>query len=250
MRRGDGGRLRVALATSGLLHALLVAGFWQVSRMEAETPRMRVYSVNIVSPPPREQGEWSPAPAGEPAEVAEPEPEVQPEPEPTPPPEPSPAPKATTRPAPKETPRETPKAAPKETPRAPTPAPKSGNEGTSARSTGAEPSPTSAGGENLDVRTEGARFTDPAYLENIVRQVNRYFRRPPGSVDAEAEVRFWIDRDGSVSEIEILSASNFRIRTAAMEAVEQAGTRKAFGPLPRSYPADRLPVSFYFRPSR
>jgi hypothetical protein len=32
--------------------------------------------------------------------------------------------------------------------------------------------------------------------------------------------------------------------------VEQAGLNKAFGPLPRAYPADRLPVSFYFRPAR
>ena len=101
------------------------------------------------------------------------------------------------------------------------------------------------------MRTEGARFVEPGYLENIVRQVNRYFRRPSGSVTDEAEVRFWINRDGSVSDIEVIrSAGSFRFRAAAMEAVEQAGNRKAFGPLPRAYPADRLPVSFYFRPSR
>lgn len=247
MRRADRGRLRLALAASALVHAALAGLFWQVARSSAETPRMRVYAVDIVSPPPRELGEWSPEPAGEPTPDVEAEPEAEaPEPEPTPPPEPSPAPKATSRPAPKEPA----KAAPKETPKS-TPTPKSGNSGSSRRSTGAEPDASSAGGEGLDVRTDGARFVEPAYLENIVRQVNRYFRRPAGSVSDEAEVRFWINRDGSVSEIEVLRASgSFRFRTAAMEAIEQAGTRKAFGPLPRAYPADRLPVSFYFRPSR
>jgi hypothetical protein len=30
--------------------------------------------------------------------------------------------------------------------------------------------------------------------------------------------------------------------------VEAAGERRAFGPLPDGYPADVLPVSFYFTP--
>lgn len=268
MRRGERGFLRLALLSSAALHAAVGALFWVVNRSDAEEPRMRVFAVDIVSPPPRELGEWSPAPAGEPT-VAE---EATPEPEPVPdaPEEPSPAPKATTpepppreapkaappRPAAKETPKAAPKApAAKETPKKPeakAPPPK-GSEATgeAGRSTGARPDASSAGGEDLDVRTEGAAFVEPGYLENIVRQVNRYFRRPAGSVTDEAEVRFWINRDGSVSDIEVIrSTGSFRFRAAAMEAVEQAGNRKAFGPLPRAYRADRLPVSFYFRPSR
>ena len=254
----DRRRFRAALLGSGVLHGAVIAVFWLASRGAAEVPRMRVYSVNIVSPPPREQGEWSPAPTGAPTDEPEvEEPDLAPAPPPEPEPEPSPAPKATTRPAtpaPKETPkaappREEPTASPAPAPKAP--APKAGNSGTGDRSTGAEPDPTSAGGEGLDVRTEGARFVEPGYLENIVRQVNRYFRRPAGSVTDEAEIRFWINRDGSVSDISVVrSSGSFRFRTAAMEAVEQAGTRKAFGPLPSGYTADRLPVSFYFRPSR
>ena len=265
MRRGDRRFLRWAAFGSAALHLTIGGLLWFATRSAAELPRMRVYAVDIVSPPPRELGEWSPAPAGDPGATEAPEPvEAEPAPEPAPPApkEPSPAPKATTpppapketpkstpRPAPKETPKETPKAPPRETPKE---TPKgSGNSGTSGRSTGANPDPDSPGGEDLDVRTEGARFVEPGYLENIVRQVNRYFRRPSGSVTDEAEVRFWINRDGSVSDIEVIrSAGSFRFRAAAMEAVEQAGNRKAFGPLPRAYPADRLPVSFYFRPSR
>ena len=273
MRRGDRRFLRWALLGSAALHGAIGGLFWVATQSQAEVPRMRVYAVDIVSPPPRELGEWSPAPAGDPGAPPESEPtppEPAPEPEPAPK-EPSPAPKATTPPAPKEqpkapAPRETPKSTPrptppretpKETPKSATPAPKStaprgsGNSGESGRSTGANPDASSAGGEGLDVRTEGARFVEPGYLENIVRQVNRYFRRPTGSVSDEAEVRFWINRDGSVSDIEVIrSAGSFRFRAAAMEAVEQAGNRKAFGALPKAYPADRLPVSFYFRPAR
>jgi TonB family protein len=258
VRRGDRRFLRWALLGSAALHAAIGGLFWAATRSAAEVPRMRVYAVDIVSPPPRELGEWSPAPAGDPGAPPETEPtpaEPAPEPEPAPK-EPSPAPKATTPPAAKERPKAP---APKETPKAPTPAPApkaaaprgSGNSGESSRSTGANPDASSAGGEGLDVRTEGARFVEPGYLENIVRQVNRYFRRPTGSVTDEAEVRFWINRDGSVSDIEVIrSAGSFRFRAAAMEAVEQAGNRKAFGALPKAYPADRLPVSFYFRPAR
>lgn len=256
------------------MHLVLGGGLWLANRSAAAEPRMRVYAVNIVSPPPREQGEWSPAAAGEPEVAEEPAPEPEPTPpapEPEPVKEPSPAPKATTRPeppAPRAQPKETPRppaketARPKETPKpaakAPEkPAPKAtetgkrGSGGASDRpSTGARPDASSAGGEDLDVRTEGARFMEPGYLENIVRQVNRYFRRPAGSTTDEAEVRFWINRDGTVSDIEVIRASgSFRFRAAAMEAVEQAGNRKAFGPLPKAYPADRLPVSFYFRPA-
>jgi periplasmic protein TonB len=281
VRRGERGFLRLALLGSAALHGAVGGLFWVASRSSAEVPRMRVYAVDIVSPPPRELGEWSPAPAGDPgapeeAAPAPAKPEPEPAAEPPAPKEPSPAPKATTpspapketpkAPAPKETPRstprtpapkETPRETPKETPKSATPAPKSttprgtGNSGESGRSIGANPDASSAGGENLDVRTEGARFVEPGYLENIVRQVNRYFRRPSGSVTDEAEVRFWINRDGSVSDIEVIrSSGSFRFRAAAMEAVEQAGNRKAFGALPKAYPADRLPVSFYFRPAR
>jgi len=92
---------------------------------------------------------------------------------------------------------------------------------------------------------------DPEYLANIQRQINRYFRRPSGAQSDVAEVQFYINRDGTVSEIELVRhTGSFAFRSAAMEAVEQAGLNRAFGPLPRAYPADRLLVSFYFRPAR
>jgi outer membrane biosynthesis protein TonB len=263
--RRERGRFRLAFLVSAAIHVAVVGFFW-ASASRAETlPPLRVFAVDIVSPPPRAEGEWTPEqPAA--AETAEPEPEpvAEPAPEPTPPQpepprqtpptpaptptppraEPSPPQRATTPPEQRPTPpaeRPTPPAQ-RETPAQPRPAPPS---------TGQRPDPTSAGGEDLNVRIEGARFVDPAYLANIQRAINRYFRRPSGAQADVAEVQFYINRDGSVSEIELVRhTGSFAFRSAAMEAVEQAGLNRAFGPLPREYPADRLLVSFYFRPAR
>jgi protein TonB len=262
--RGASRGLRWALIGSAALHLGVAGLLWAATRGAAEVPRMKVYAVDIVSPPPQMLGEWSPAPTGEPAaaqpeaaptppEPAPPEPAPAPQP-PAPkaepvapkkeaPKEPSPAPKATTPKSPSKAPEKAPAPAKK-------PAAKGGKAGSGSASTGANPDASSPGGEGLDVHTEGARFMEPGYLENVIRQVNRYFRRPAGSQTDEAEIRFYINRDGSVSDIAIVrSSGSYGFRTAAMEAVEQAGLRKAFGKLPKAYPADRLLISFSFRPA-
>lgn len=137
-------------------------------------------------------------------------------------------------------------------PAAPKPAPSGATERAApAPSRGANPSAAAASGDGLNVRIEGAEFTDPAYLQNIIRKVQRYFRPPPGSRTDVAEVQFWINRDGSVTDIRVVDSSGaFAFRAAAMEAVEQAGINREFGRLPEGYSADRLPVSFEFRPAR
>lgn len=259
MSHRDRGRLRAAIVVSAVLHTALIAFFWASSSRAEPMPALRVFAVDIVSPPPRAEGEWTAEPEPQPeAEPETPAPEAEPQPEPPPPDptppapqrtEPSPAPRPTRQPEPtppatprqpeRQTPPARPTEQPRETGRTPTP------------STGQRPDPASTGGEDLNVRIEGARFVDPAYLANIQRQINRYFRRPAGSQTDVAEVQFYINRDGSVSEIELVRhTGSFAFRSAAMEAVEQAGLNKAFGPLPRTYPADRLLVSFYFRPAR
>jgi outer membrane biosynthesis protein TonB len=269
MRRAGPGRLRWALITSAVLHGGVIAFFWVISATAEPAPRMLVYAVDIVSPPPQVEGPPAPtAPEPTPEPTPEPEPEPVPAPRPEPRPEPRPpAPPAEPQPAaqpasapPRPSPRPRPEP-PRETPppepprRQPEPAPERQPERTpeprrQAPTTGANAVASSAGGEGLNVRTEGAEFVDRAYLENIIRQVNRYFRRPPGATVDEAEVRFWINRDGSVAQIELVrNTGSFAFRVAAMEAVEQAGLNRAFGPLPQAYRADRLPVSFYFRPA-
>jgi outer membrane biosynthesis protein TonB len=271
-RKGRGeSRLRSALLVSALLHLGAIGFFWAYASRGAELPQLKVYAVNLVSPPPREQGETAPErvvpPAAEPVNEAPTEPAPQPPPaEPpaptppapqppaqrppparTPPPQPAPArQQPAQQPPAQQTPprqqpaqptsRPTPPAAsqpPRQAEAAPRPAP----------STGASPAASSPGGENLAVRTEGAVCPSEAYCNNIAAMVQRYFRRPPDSYSDRGDVCFRIARDGSVRDLEVQQLrGSFAFRLALLEAVEQAGQRDAFGPLPRAFRSDWLPV--------
>lgn len=252
MKGPERGRLRIAFLISAVLHGGVIVLFWATASRAGELPKMRVYAVNIVSPPPQEQGEWSPEPETPLPPLEETAPEPEPEaPAPEPEPEPLPAPPVKREPSPAPTPTKKPEPAKKAEPEKKAQPAKETPPAKPARSTGANPDPKSTGGENLDVRVEGAEFVDPAYLANVTRQLYRYFRPPANSRTDQAEVSFKINRDGSVSEIRpVNSSGSFQFRLKAMEAVEQAGLDKAFGPLPKAYPADQLLISFYFRPAR
>ena len=103
-------------------------------------------------------------------------------------------------------------------------------------------------GEDLNVRLEGLRRDYPVYYENIIRQIQRCFRWR-GEEDLRAKVYFVINRDGSVSEVDILESSRrIAFDIEAMGAAECAGDRGRLGPLPEALPFDRLPVSFTFSP--
>ena len=260
MRRSGAIPFRWALLASVGFHIGAVGLAWLVTPGVADIPPMRVYAVDIVSPPPQSLGEPDPGGGGTPAveeETPEPEPVPEPEPEPeAPAPEPEPAPPVREAPRPREPspPAQptTPEPAPAQPP-AETPAPRPGGgtgEGSGA-STGARPDPTSAGGEDIDVHLRGVQCPSPAYCANIVRQLYRYFRPPSGASTDAVEVFFWINQDGTASEMRVVrSSGSFPFQLAALEAVEQAGNNRAFGPLPGSFQLDRLPVSFYFRPAR
>jgi outer membrane biosynthesis protein TonB len=238
MRKRDRGRFGAALASSVVVHAAVILLFWATGSRAAQLPEMRVYAVDIVSPPPRA--------AGDPAEgTPEPDDAVEPaeeEREPDPPPEPEPSPPAptTSEPEPEDDPEDRePEAEKSPAPREPEP------------SRGRDPDPESEGGEGLDVRIRGAQCPSAAYCDNIIRQLNRYFRPPTAASRDQAEVFFYINRDGTVDGVRVTEASgSFQFRLAALEAVEQAGRSRAFGTLPSSFQLDRLPVSFYFRPTR
>lgn len=275
-RRGPPRRFSLAVLASAGLHALVLGTVWYSVSNAGPPPRPKVFRVDIVSPPPTVAGEPTPtAPAPENA-APEPEPEpAAPPPAPTPEPvaaEPAPAPPKRPeprRPAPESRPTPAPRSEkPPEQAKSPSTttarrterpqetAKQTGEKKTEAPAarnpvapTGRNPDAASPGGEGLAVRTEGAEFVDPAYLANIIRQLKRYFRPPPGARTDEATVQFFIHRDGSVSGIAVAkSRGGFPFRAAAMEAVEQAGLNRAFGPLPNAYKGDRLPVSFTFEP--
>lgn len=258
MRARQGSRLRWALLASFVGHAAATAVFWLATTRAEEMPAMRVYAVDIVSPPPQLEGEPNPGGPGDPEPVEEVPAEPEPEPE-APPPQPEPAPPA------RETPPEREPSPPRQATR-PEPEPEEDEEdeeedpparqgaGTGEEagpSRGQQPDPSSSGGEDIDVHLRGVQCPSPAYCANIVRQLYRYFRPPTGASNDAVEVFFWINRDGSAAEMRVVrSSGSYRFQLAALEAVEQAGNNRAFGALPRSFQLDRLPVSFYFRPAR
>lgn len=227
-RRGSRPPRRFVAYSIGL-HAAVVAGLYLGGLHRVELPEFETYRVNLISPPPAEAGEPEPV-------VTPPAPVVQaPPPEPPPPqqqPQPQPPP-----PPPQRTP---PPPEPERRPDPPRP------------TRGPDPAPSTVAGENLQIQQDGREFQYPEYLENIMRQLTRYMRPPAGQENLEAEVVFYINRDGSVGGIRVSQSSgSFQFNAQAMQAVEQAGRARAFGPLPDDWQRDRLYISYTFeRPRR
>jgi hypothetical protein len=61
--------LRWALVTSAVLHAGVIALVWAMASNQEPLPNMRVYAVDIVSPPPQIAGEFDPG-NGAPPQIA------------------------------------------------------------------------------------------------------------------------------------------------------------------------------------
>jgi outer membrane biosynthesis protein TonB len=109
----------------------------------------------------------------------------------------------------------------------------------------------STGHDVATVSTEGVEFPFPEYLQNIVSQVLRRWQRPEQSTPLEAEVSFFVHRDGSVTGLQLIHRSgNYGFDLEAQGAVEAAGRFKAFGDLPAGWPAEVLFVRFYFSGQR
>jgi len=105
----------------------------------------------------------------------------------------------------------------------------------------------STGDDVATVSTEGIEFPFPEYLEHIVSEVLRRWQRPSQSTPLEAEVAFFVHRDGSVTGLRFVKRSgNFAFDLEAQGAVEEAGRYRAFGELPAGWVADVLFVRFYF----
>jgi outer membrane biosynthesis protein TonB len=217
-------RLTAGVVASVLLHGGLIAAFLLV-RTPAPPPSPPMIMVRMFA-----------APAGDRAIGA-----VQEAPAVTP--APTPPKPVTTKPvAPTAKPKPAPKAA------SPTSEPKGGAKPAAAPKAGGG----ETGGHGADVAnidTPGMQFDYPAYTDNIVRQLLRYFGGLAGRL--EAEVRFVIRRDGSVdpSSIKLVTSSgNYSFDQRALGAVESAANAKAFGSLPPGFREDILPVTFRFSP--
>jgi outer membrane biosynthesis protein TonB len=235
-QRGSHG---AALISSAVLHAAVLAGAWATSKYRPEPLVFESYAIELYSPPPAvEAPELTP---GSQELVVERPPEMA-DPAPTPPkPEPE-APVRTEQPRPP-TPR----------PPAPSPPAPAQTDAPRQRAAGPDAVPSSAGGENLNIRMEGLRRDYPEYYARIVSQISRCFnmqRTRPITGPFETVVDFMILRDGKVPEesVRVFKASgNVAFDDMAQGAIECAGSR--FGALPDDLPYDRLPIRFKFTPA-
>jgi len=109
----------------------------------------------------------------------------------------------------------------------------------------------STGNDVATVSTEGVTFPFPEYLQNLVSQVLRRWQRPEQSTPLEAEVSFFVHRDGSVTGLQLIHRSgNYAFDLEAQGAIEESGRRRAFGALPDGWTSDVLFVRFYFSGKR
>lgn len=207
-----------------LLHLAVVALLWGAGlRVRHDLPEFVQYRVQLVSPPPTVEGPPQPVETTTAPVVSAPKPEPQP---PTQQPPPKPQTQAA-QPKPVE-------AKPQE----------------ARPAVGRDAKPAAVGGENINIAMEGQEFPYPEYLQNILLQLKRYFRWD-GAANLSAQVVFFIKRDGSVGGVDVLSKSgNFRFDVQAIEAVEQAGRAKAFGPLPDDWQGEKLYILNTFEPQR
>lgn len=210
-----------AMLGSLLLHgALFGTLFFGTGQLKRDLPEFVQYKVRLYSPPPTVKG--PPTPVEETTAAVETPPKVDPKAAPAP-----------TQPA------KTQAAVPKKVESAPKDA---------KPATGENPKAGAVGGEDIDINIEGQDFPYPEYLSRIVLELHRYFRWN-GAPNLSADVVFYIRRDGSVEGIDVVRGSgNFRFDLQAIEAVEQAGRAKAFGPLPANWQGGRILIRNTFAP--
>ncbi|HEX4627435.1 MAG TPA: TonB C-terminal domain-containing protein [Gemmatimonadales bacterium] len=223
MRRTAAGRDQVSVGLAGTVAVhTLAAVFFVATAADAHRHAPPTYRVHLVAAPePAPEERKAPEAVDRPAEA-------KPAPAPKAPSPKSTVAKAAPPPVADNTKRE---AAPRTTP-------------TTAPLPGETPS---TGSDVATVSTEGVEFPFPEYLQNIVGQVLRRWRRPLQGSPLEAEVSFFVHRDGSVTGLQFVRRSgDFEFDLEAQGAVEEAGRFKVFGPLPTGWTSDVLFVRFYF----
>jgi len=233
------------LAGSAALHALVVVTFLVAGGAHHRQSLPPFYRVSLVAPPglpapPAASASAAAAPTPTPAPAAA---RAQPK-APASPPRPAPTRASAVPPAkaaarqPQPAPTTPARAAPRPASSAPPPTQPVG-----------VPGGTPGGTDVATIKTEGVDFPFPGYLQNLVSQVYRRWRPAPSNAALEAEVFFFVHRDGSVTGLQFITRSgSFGFDLEAQGAVEAAARAGAFGQLPAGYGPDVLPVSFYFNP--
>ena len=138
--------------------------------------------------------------------------------------------------------------APRRTPTRATPTPAAQSKRTQAAPKAGGGPEGGTGTDVTNVRTEGMNFPFPQYLNNIVRQIQLRFK-PRNAGNLVTEVVFFIRRDGSMQDFQILRRSgSLAFDLEAQGAIEAVSAARAFGPLPAGWGDDVLKVIFTFEP--
>jgi periplasmic protein TonB len=223
-------------------HVLALIGFVLLMRAAEPPPLPPAYAVELIAAPAGERALGATETTSSPA-TPDPAPPVAPERDPS---------NEEGLPAP--TPKPVSRATPASKPATPAPArPAANAKPSDVRTPGDRPAgggPTGDRGRDVvSVRTSGIAFPFPGYLENITRQIALNFKPKAPGIALRAEVAFLIRRDGSVSDLRLTSRSGtYGFDLECLGAVEAVGERGGFGPLPRGFSDDVLPVVFSFDP--
>jgi len=104
-----------------------------------------------------------------------------------------------------------------------------------------------AGSDFVKIKSVGKAFPSQAYLNNIVNQIGKEWTALPQPNRLVVEVKFTIHRDGSVSDIGVISSSkSLSFDAEATGAIEAAGNFQRLGKLPAEWTDDVLIVYFTF----
>jgi protein TonB len=267
--RREGRPEATSIAVALLLHAGAVAAVLLLPRLAPPPPPMTFVPVQIV--PAQALGVRHPAPSRPIAkpEKPRPEPEKPPEPEPEPPkpepPAPAPRPKPVReeapvlpdkpvkkpeKPQPAATaplPRPAAPADRKPLPRPPAPAAPQTNDGGETGPRGAptgKPQGSSAFGSQI-AGLDNPDFKFGYYIDGLLSAIDSKWVRPPLGNDVQAVIGFRIQRDGSITDLEVTRSSGYNsFDLAALRAVQNASP---FPPLPRAYRESSLGVNLIVR---
>jgi len=253
----------VSLAAAAVLHAAAVVLVLVLPRLTPPPPPLAFVPVQIIpaqalgvrQPAPRPKAEKPAPPKPEPAE--EPEPPAPEPPKPKPKPEPE---KPTPKPAKEDVPPLPEKPAKPEKPRPEKPRPAASGTGTNPAGTASQgPAGGEAGrrgaptGNPLGTTSFGSQiagldnpdFKFGYYIDQLLSAIDSKWVRPPLGNDVKAVISFRIQKDGSLTDLEVAQSSGYNsFDLAALRAVQNASP---FAPLPRAYRNGSLGVTLIVR---
>ena len=224
-------------AFSAFVHVGLAAALWFAPDLFAGPPRtFDSVTVSVVAPAALGIEDPEPLPPPPPPPSAEPEPE----PEPLPPP-PSPAPDPDVPVMPQENP-DPPPPQPKATPPPPKPAPPPPPRQPTQRRGSPFGNPLGSTSENAVVGVDDPNFTYGYYIDRVAVLIKKNWVRPEVGGDIrEARFRFRIQRDGTITELELEETSGSEVfDRAAQRAVLAASP---LPPLPKGYKERSLGIT-------